>query len=183
MNNRNSAPNPGDRLQTRVIRVSSVLPAPLDEIWEKLQRLDTLKYIASPFVSFEAQNEEKTLWNEGETFFFTLKLFGLFSLGTHTIRIMQFDKTVCSVFTNESNKSVPVWNHLILLEKTGEKATRYTDEVVVCAGWKTILVWGWGVIFYRHRQRKWRKLLRDAVPPALPAVERQSQGQKVLRKP
>lgn len=46
------------------------------------------------------------------------------------------------------------------LEKLDENTTGYTDIVEIDAGWKTVLVYLWAVCFYKHRQKKWIKLLR-----------------------
>jgi len=74
--------------------------------------------------------------------------------------MIKFDKSTCSIYTNEHNKSVPVWNHGIILEKDCDGHTRYTDVVEIYAGWKTDFVYWWSILFYRHRQRKWLNLLK-----------------------
>ena len=62
--------------------------------------------------------------------------------------------------TNEHNTYVPTWNHKINLKDNGNGTTEYSDEVEIGAGWKTIFVWCWANLFYRHRQKKWIKLLK-----------------------
>ena len=73
---------------------------------------------------------------------------------------MQFDRSTAQIYSKETNIHVPIWNHRIRLEYVDETATRYTDEVEIDAGWKTIFIYLWATIFYKHRQRKWKKLLR-----------------------
>ena len=63
------------------------------------------------------------------------------------------------IYTYESNKHVPVWNHEIILEKIDENTTKYADVVEIDAGWKTVFVCMWAKCFYGHRQRKWKRLL------------------------
>lgn len=147
-------------MSIREVCISSVFQADADEIWDKLQQLSTLQYIAAPFATFAPLEESKLVWREGQTSSFKFKLFGLVSFGTHTINVLEFDKPTLTVYTNEANKWVPVWNHKIWLERIDDKAVKYTDEVQLDAGWKTIFVYWWSQIFYRHRQKKWRKLLR-----------------------
>jgi hypothetical protein len=53
---------------------------------------------------------------------------------------------------------VRVWNHRILLKRLSDAETRYTDEVEIHAGALTPLVWIWSMVFYRHRQHKWRTM-------------------------
>ena len=38
--------------------------------------------------------------------------------------------------------------------------TDYSDQVEIGAGWKTFIVWLWANCFYKHRQRKWLKLIK-----------------------
>ena len=56
-------------------------------IWEKLSRIETLRYIAAPYASFMLEEEADMIWREGETAHLHLKLFGFLSLGTHTYSI------------------------------------------------------------------------------------------------
>jgi hypothetical protein len=56
---------------------------------------------------------------------------------------------------------VRVWDHLVTIEETTAGKTRYTDRLEIEAGILTPLVWLYGQVFYRHRQRRWRKLARN----------------------
>ena len=150
-------PNENNGLKT--ITVSTRLPATPDAVWEKLQNISTLQYIASPFASFKPLDNQPFVWSEGNEFKFRLKVCGVLPMGVHTIRVVAFDKKTLTIYTNEGNKYVPVWNHRIILVKQGD-ATDYTDEVEIYAGWKTPFTVLWSKVFYRHRQRKWIKLLR-----------------------
>lgn len=146
-------------MKAKTVCVTSKFPASTDEIWKRLQRLDTLQYIAAPYATFKPVNKTSMQWKEGETSKFHLMLFGFISMGIHTINVIRFDKSTFTVYTNESNKNVPVWNHRIVLKKINKGLTDYTDEVEIYAGWKTPFVFIWSNLFYRHRQRKWLKLL------------------------
>ena len=66
------------------------------------------------------------------------------------------------IYSMEWNKHVPVWNHNITLVRLDEGHTRYTDQVEIHAGWKTLFVWLWANLFYAHRQKKWVALLENA---------------------
>jgi len=37
----------------------------------------------------------------------------------------------------------------------------YTDEIEIQAGWLTPGIWLFAQLFYRHRQRRWKALLRS----------------------
>jgi hypothetical protein len=135
--------------------VSSIFPADRSIIFSKLQEISTLQYICAPLAKFTPLDKRHT-WAAGARFKFDLRVMGI-GFGIHTIDVDEFDKERIS--TREHNKSVPVWNHIIKLEEQNGGRTWYTDIVEVRAGWKTIFIWLWANVFYRHRQRKWRKLL------------------------
>lgn len=65
------------------------------------------------------------------------------------------------ISSHEGNEHVPVWNHDIMMEIIDDNHTKYTDRVEIGAGWKTVFVWLWANAFYRHRQRKWIRLLEN----------------------
>lgn len=141
-----------------IVRKTSVFPANREAVFARLQRLDTLQFIASPFASFTPVNGSADFtWQTGNISSYRFKLFGWIPFGTHRIRIERFSIDV--IQSRESNEHVPVWDHKITLRDLGEK-TEYTDEVEIKAGWKTPFIWLWSKAFYAHRQRKWIKLLK-----------------------
>jgi len=146
--------------QTKIVSVSSVFPATPDEIWIRLTRIDTLQYIAAPYASFIPEVPSKEMiWREGETARFRLRIFGFLPMGIHTIQVRFFDHATYNVSTSEKNNIVPIWNHRIEIVPEGKNSARYTDEVEIGAGWLTNVVYLWSKLFYRHRQRRWHKLL------------------------
>ena len=146
-----------------IVRKTSVFPAKREAVFARLQRLETLQYIAAPYASFTPVDGSAGFqWQAGSRSAYRFRLFGLIPYGTHTIRIVRFDEDV--VQSHESNEHVPVWNHRITLRDLGT-STEYTDEVEIKAGWKTPLIWLWAKAFYAHRQRKWIRLLeKDNAP-------------------
>lgn len=146
---------------TRSVRKSSVFPASPEQVWSRLLELKTLQYIASPYVSFTPlDGSGELIWQEGRSFRFRLRVCGLIPLGTHTIRVLRFDRASFTVYTNEGNPFVPIWNHRITLEAAGRDQTRYTDQVEIGAGWKTWAIYAWACCFYAHRQKRWLSLLQ-----------------------
>lgn len=140
---------------------TTVFPASREAIWEKLQYLQTLQYIAYPYATFKPIDKKSVfVWKQGERFMFHFKLFGIVPFGVHEINVEQFDKETYAIYTNEANTYVQVWNHRIYLEYVDDNQTKYTDEVEIYAGWKTAVIYLWAKSFYAHRQKKWLKLLR-----------------------
>lgn len=144
-----------------IVQKTSVFPAGKDAVFQKLQQLKTLQTIAKPYASFEPIGEAVSTWAVGSTSAYRFRLFGIIPFGTHTIRIVRFDPD--GISSREGNEHVPVWNHDIALKAIDAEHTGYTDRVEIHAGWKTFFVWLWANAFYAHRQRKWIKLLWEAL--------------------
>ncbi len=142
-----------------IVRKSSVFSASREAVFEKLQKLETLQYIAKPYASFEPVGAKEPVWKAGSTSAYRFRLFGLIPFGTHTIHIIRFDPE--GVSSHEGNGHVPVWNHDITMIPLDACHTEYTDQVEIRAGWKTAFVWLWANAFYAHRQRKWIRLLKE----------------------
>lgn len=145
------------------IHVTSVFESSVDTIWDKLQQFETLQYIASPLLTFKTIDSSAFKWNEGLVIKLKIKLFGFIPIGIHTINILQINRERLMIYTNEGNKLVPIWNHKIILEEVGINKTKYSDEVEIYARWKTNLVCLLSSYFYKHRQKKWVKLLKNEI--------------------
>ncbi|MBR3358083.1 MAG: hypothetical protein IKG46_09695 [Solobacterium sp.] len=144
---------------TMKVTKSSVFPASRDTVFEKLQKPETLQYIAEPYAAFEPVEAAEPVWTAGRSSAYRFRLFGVIPFGTHTIHIVRFDpEGVCS---HEGNEHVPVWNHEITMIPLDGNHTKYTDQVEMQAGWKTPFIWLWANAFYAHRQRKWIRLLKE----------------------
>jgi ligand-binding SRPBCC domain-containing protein len=145
---------------TKIVTISSVFPAPPEKIWPLLTRVETLRRISFPYVVFSAADGMKSAeWREGETLRFRLRVFGVIPVGIHTIRIAELNRVEYRIRSQEGNPFVPVWNHTITIKPRGTNAAEYTDIIELSAGRLTGVVAFWSRAFYRHRQRKWRKLL------------------------
>lgn len=142
--------------------LSSVFPASAEVVFTKLQDISTLQIIAKPLMRFKAvEDTDASLVPEKDrTYRFYLKIFNVIPFGIHTIHVIEFDPQTKRIYTHESNPSVSIWNHRITLEPLDPYSVRYTDEVEIYAGWKTSLIYLWSRLFYSHRQKKWRRLLR-----------------------
>ncbi|PID81161.1 MAG: hypothetical protein CR995_00685 [Clostridiales bacterium] len=148
-------------MKTRTIKVTSLFPASKTEVFRRLQQFETLSKIAYPYITFTPLNGDKNLlWQPGETFTFKAKLLGFIPFGIHKINVIEFDQNG-RIYTNEQNTYVSVWNHLIILKEVAVDSTEYSDEVEIYAGWKTFFVYLWASLFYRHRQRRWIKMLKS----------------------
>jgi len=143
-----------------VVRKTSVFPVSCRVVFTKLQELKTLQYVAEPYAVFEPVSCAPSVWVAGNESCFRLWLWGIIPLGIHTIQVVRVDPG--GISSRERNHHIPVWNHDITLDAVDNQHTEYTDRVEIHAGWKTFFIWIWANAFYRHRQKKWIKLLEGA---------------------
>ncbi len=149
-----------EKMKSKTAIKTSVFPASKQEVFERIQKLSTLQYIAFPYATFKPlDGSDDLIWQPEQTFEFNFRLFGVIPFGVHTITVIDFDEEN-GIYTKEGNKHVPVWNHRIIIELIDSSSVRYTDEVEISAGGKTPFVYLWANMFYAHRQKRWIKLLK-----------------------
>ncbi len=147
-------------MKTRFCKITSIFPASKNTVFNLLKNFEILKEIAYPYITFiPINNSNNLVWKEGKTFIFKAKLLGFIPFGIHKITVIDF-KENGKIYTHEKNTYVPIWYHEIILKKTNENETEYTDIIEIYAGWKTYFVYLWAKLFYAHRQRKWIKILK-----------------------
>lgn len=146
----------------KVIRVTSTFPADAQAVWGKLQDIETLRFITRPMMTFTpAAGTASAAWHEGGTYAFRLRVFGVIPFGGgHVIHVESKDPACLTIRTRERSKVVRTWKHRIELVPQ-QRGTRYTDTVEIDAGLFTPLVTLWSHAFYRHRQKRWLKLLKE----------------------
>ncbi len=130
----------------------------------------TLDYIASPLLVFEPVDPKSypKIWRHGD-YLVRMKVFGIILLGTQYIRIERIrDKSATEFILrdNGSGQLAKRWDHWIFIEKTEKnRVTRYVDRIEVKAGLLTPGVALFAAIFYRWRQHRWRKLIKNGFAP------------------
>jgi hypothetical protein len=155
-----SFPRSGLNNGLKIITISSVFPAAPEKIWPLLLRIETLRYITFPYAVFSPVDSAMAAeWREGEILGFRLRIFGFVPLGVHSIKVEEINRGAFTIRSREKNRFVPVWNHTITLKPRDVNSTEYTDKIELDAGGLSGVVSFWCRAFYRHRQRKWVKLL------------------------
>jgi hypothetical protein len=152
-----------------IARVSTELECSAERAWEAVQRPETLQYITRGLLGFRPLDEVPEQFGEGTVVRVRLFFFHVLPAWRHEIRIVRLDRERREIYTNERGGPVRNWSHLIRVEAVpGEQGrTRYLDEIEIAAGPLTPLVWLYAQLFYRYRQRRWRKLARAlAAQPA-----------------
>jgi hypothetical protein len=148
--------------------ITTLLDARPERVWEELQRPELLEYVAAPLVAFDPIEPKPfpERWGEDE-YRVAMKLFGVVPLGEQSIRTstVRAEDTDGGRFyqlrDDGTGRLAPRWDHLISVRETPDGKTVYTDEIDLNAGMLTPFVWLFAVVFYWHRQRRWRKLVAD----------------------
>ena len=146
-----------------LVRITTNLACTRSELWEKISRPQSLQFVASPLLKFKpiepgALDGE---WEVGRDYQLKLYLLGLIPLGHHTIRLTRVDRDHNTIASRESGLLARVWNHTISFQEFTPGLIDYTDEIEIQAGWLTPLIWAFAHLFYRHRQRRWKLLLKQ----------------------
>lgn len=147
------------------VYVESVLQCPAGRVWDEVQRPALLLEIIRPLFRFVPADDSKfpERWLEKAAVRCNGYLFGVIPLGTHTIFIERIDTAAREIQTRESEPLVRRWDHLVRVRSSGDGQSLYSDEIIIDAGWVTPFVWLFAYCFYRHRQRKWRRIARRLV--------------------
>jgi hypothetical protein len=152
------------------LKLSTRLNCAPKTAWQYVLTPALLEYVAHPLVRFEAVDAPHfpEQWIEGD-YKSRLRLFGFVSFGEQTIGIRinearQKENTFYELLDDGHSNLIPIWRHRITLEAR-EGQTLYTDELELRAGLFTPFVWLFAFLFYRHRQRRWRKLVTQNFAP------------------
>jgi len=146
-----------------IARISTYLPCSNEQLWAKIVQPKSLQFVASPILKFIPIGKisfDKE-WEVKRDYVLKLYLFGFLPLGNHTIRLINIDRSENKIESTESGLLARVWNHTIQFQEIEENRIYYTDTIEIKAGLLTPMVWSFAQLFYRHRQRRWRKLLKQ----------------------
>jgi ligand-binding SRPBCC domain-containing protein len=147
-----------------LVRVSTRLSAPADLVWDTVQRTDTLRYVTRGLLGFRVAGELPERLAAGETYRIRLLFFGVVPAWRHEIHVVRVDGVGHEIRTEERGGPVRGWRHRITVDGEGWGSTRYMDEIEISAGALTPFVWIYAQLFYRYRQRRWRRLARSLQP-------------------
>ena len=143
-------------------RISTVLDCTAEQLWGEISRPASLRFVSAPLLRFEplVAGDLDSEWVVGKTYPLRLFLFGFLPAGEQRITLVTIDREANLIESKESGTLSPVWNHTIWFKPHGDGKLHYTDEIEIRAGLLTGVVWAFAHLFYRHRQRRWKELLR-----------------------
>lgn len=147
-----------------IARITSIFDCTEEKFWNKIIEPKSLQYVASPILSFHPIDgiDLNTHWVTNKTYEFKLRFLKIIPLGRHQIKVITISKESNTLVTNESGTLTPVWNHTVEFHQIEHGRLRYTDEIEIGAGLLTPGIWVFAHLFYRHRQKRWKKLLKNA---------------------
>jgi hypothetical protein len=144
------------------VYVETQLPCEGDSAWDAVQTAALFSEVAYPMATIRPPVGE-TLperWQPESSIRCRCYLFGLIPIGTRTVQFEKIDHESREMQTRESDPLVRRWDHVIRVRPDGPGRCRYSDEIEIKAGMLTLFIWLYAMVFYRHRQRRWRRVAR-----------------------
>ena len=143
-------------------RISTTFDCTAEQLWDEISRPASLRFVAAPLLHFAplVPGELDGEWVVGKTYALRLSLLGFLPAGEHRITLERIDQEANLIESRESGALAPIWNHTIRFHPLENGGLHYTDEIEIQAGLLTGVIWAFAHLFYRHRQRRWKILLR-----------------------
>ena len=119
-------------------------------------------YITSPIIRFvPVEGSFPARW-EGRDYQAQIYAFGILPLGQQTIGIEYppAEGDCRMLRDNGRGQLIKRWDHWLLVEPENG-GTHYTDRVDIEAGILTPFIALYARMFFAHRQRRWRKLIKN----------------------
>jgi len=141
--------------------LSSHLPGPPDKVINQAQTPRLLEYVSHPIMSYKPVEPTRfpKVWEEG-TYWVSMKLLGILPIGNQAIGVSYPPVEDAFVLRDNGHSAmIRAWDHTITISAVGS-GTLYRDEVSISAGLFTPVVWLFALLFFSHRQRRWKKLVR-----------------------
>jgi hypothetical protein len=147
-----------------IAKIATTFEYPIETIWDKITQTGSLEYISAPLLTFKPVdgNGLEDCWRVGHPYKLSLFFLNMLPLGNHQITIVKIDPKRHEIVSEEGGTLAKVWNHSIYMQAVGQESVYYTDKIEIKAGLLTLPVWLFANAFYRHRQRRWKKLLRSS---------------------
>ena len=139
----------------------SVFDCDSEELFMEIKRTKSLIYITKPLVKFVQLPEHPLpeLWEEGK-YLVKMYILRFIPFGKQWI-VISIDNNKLHIRDNGYSKLIKKWDHNIYLKDIGNNKTLYADTIDINAGVLTIFVVLFASIFYRCRQKRWNKLIKN----------------------
>lgn len=140
------------------VLVETTLDAPPAAIWQAVNTPAAFRFVTQGLVSVDGVDEVDT-WGTGATVAGRLRVLGV-PFSRHRITVESIDDDRRALQSDEAGGPVRSWRHMITVDEVpgDPDRCRYTDRIVIDAGLLTPAVVAFAHVFYRARQRRWRRL-------------------------
>ncbi len=150
----------------KTVTIRTYLEADVAAVESHVLRPALLNYVVAGLMKFRpiAPSRLPEKWTPG-TYRVAMRAFHFLPAGWQNVRI-EFPGPGDNWFMRDNGHGsiAKVWDHLIFIEREGN-GTRYVDQIRIDAGALTWFVALYANLFYRHRQRRWRRLVRRNFAP------------------
>jgi hypothetical protein len=147
------------------VSLHTILDAPFERVREEVGKSSLLTHVAAPVITFSPIDPPAfpQVWSDGR-YLVAMRFFGVLPVGQQWIAISHpavDGQGVYCIRDNGAGQLARRWDHHITLRKRQDGRTDYQDDVHIEAGLLTPFVAAFAAMFYRHRQRRWRALVRS----------------------
>jgi hypothetical protein len=144
-----------------LVKVMSVFNCNTYELFNEVKKSKSLFYIAKPLVKFvQLQNHPlPEQWENGK-YLVKMYLLGFIPFGTQWI-VISVDDDMNRIRDNGYSRVIKKWDHIIHLKGIENNKTLYVDTIEIKAGFLTPFITLFAHLFYRSRQKRWKKLINN----------------------
>lgn len=148
-----------------IANISTIMNTTPEKLWKEITKPSSLQYVAAPVLFFHPLpgTDLNSKWEINKEYNLKLKFFKFIPFGFHKIILKKIETSKNEIVSNESGLLAKVWNHTIKFNAINSNQIEYMDIIEIKAGLMTIFIWLFSHFFYRHRQRKWKKLLSKGI--------------------
>jgi ligand-binding SRPBCC domain-containing protein len=145
-------------MDTLTVTRTTLLDAPATAVWQAVRTPRAFVTVTRGLVRMPVVESRTDEWQQGEQVVGWTWLFGVLPFDRHHLTVARIDHDTMVLTSDEHGGLIRSWVHDIVVEPVDDGRCRYTDRVVIDAGWATLPVTAFAWLFYRVRQRRWRQL-------------------------
>lgn len=141
------------------VKRTCILPCGADRLFAEVMRPEAMLYIVRPLMTFTPTPGTflPDTWTDGH-WQVHMHLLGVLPLGRQWISLT-VDARQRHLRDDGHSGLVSRWTHDITVRDLGGGRALYADTVDIRAGLATPVVALWARVFFRHRQRRWARLV------------------------
>ncbi len=142
----------------RTIEISTQLDAPADVIWAAMKTPDALVHVAGSMLRYRAAERLDRPWRVDDAIVGWTFLGRVVPFSRHHLTVKLIDDEARVLVTEEHGGAVRRWDHVLITSPVDARRSTYQDRITIDAGALTPAVALFAQVFYRYRQRRWRRL-------------------------